>query len=192
MRLPPHLAVLSALLSFGALAQQGPAPTVIGSRVVGESGYEVSATVESVDLAARQVLLRREDGSFLTVKAGPRARNLAQVKPGDLVRATVTETLRLTLTRGAEPASGMTEDVARTPEGERPGIVRVETAHIVGDVVAVDQAARTAGIRTPDGVVRTVPVPDDVDITRIHPGDDVTLTVTRRSAIAVGPSAAAR
>src|SRR5215475_4748801 len=48
----------------------------------------VQATVEAVDLAKREVTLRREDGQLVTLTVGEEARNLPQVQKGDVVTAT--------------------------------------------------------------------------------------------------------
>lgn len=185
------LAVMaSALLSFGAAAQSNPATSVVGSRVVGESRYDVSATVETVDQRSRQVLLKREDGSFLTFTAGPEIQNLAQVQAGDVVQATVIETLRLSLTRGEAPVDGFAEGVAVAPEGGRPGVAEFEAARISGLIETVNENERTIHVRAPDGFARQVSVPNNVNFARIRPGDHVVVSLLRRAAVVVRPASA--
>ncbi|MFL5415936.1 MAG: hypothetical protein ACJ78Y_08070, partial [Myxococcales bacterium] len=53
----------------------------------------VTAKVKSVDQKTRMVTLVNDDGESTTFKADSRIKNLKQVKPGDVVSATLTETL---------------------------------------------------------------------------------------------------
>ena len=57
----------------------------------------VTATVEAIDEASRQVTLKGPRGNSVTMTVDPQARNLAQVKVGDLVVARYYEALSLTL-----------------------------------------------------------------------------------------------
>lgn len=189
-RLPLFVAAFAAA-SVAAIAQPRQQPTtVVGSRVIGESTETLKARIESVDLKTRQVLLRREDGSLLTYEAGPEIRNLPQVKAGDTVEADIRETLRLTLTRGEAPREGVATGMAVAPEGSRPGAAGIEAVRAVGRVEQVDAVQRTVAVRGGDGNVRQYRVPNNVNIARIQPGDNVSLTLVRRAVVAVrsGPA----
>ena len=84
-----------------AMAQPGIAPPGI---IVGSD--EVTATVETVDQRTRMVLLRGPAGGLLTVHAGPEARNLPRVRPGDRVVIRNVETIAAQIARPGEPAAG--------------------------------------------------------------------------------------
>jgi hypothetical protein len=186
MRRLPLLAAVFAAASVAAIAQPRQQPTtVVGSRIIGESTETLKATVESVDMRTRQVLLRRQDGSLLTYEAGPEIRNLPQVKAGDTVEADIRETLRITLTRGEAPREGVASGVAVAPEGSRPGAAEIDAVRAVGRVESVDTVQRTVAVQGPDGFVRQYSVPNTVNIARIQPGDNVSVTLVRRAVVAV-------
>jgi hypothetical protein len=69
-----------------------------------------TATVVSVDRATRLVTLRRDDGTQLTVEAGPAVRNLDQINAGDKLRVNYHESLTATRrpeSEGTSPAKGV-------------------------------------------------------------------------------------
>ncbi len=153
---------------------------------------DLHATVETIDMATREVLLRGDDGGLETVVVGPAARNLGQVKPGDHVN------MRLSMTALAQmaPASGAGPDVARAdfgdraPKGAMPG-------GVVGDAIRVrvtfnsyDPATKVVVYTLPSGTQVTQPVlaPAMQSFAAgLKPGDKVDLTFIRAVAIAVTP-----
>src|SRR4051812_10110913 len=80
------------------------------------------ATVESVDMATRHVLLRNEDGSLQTITVGPEVRNLAQVKAGDrvLIRVRLGVLAEIAPPHDNSPAVAAADVVGRAPQGDRP------------------------------------------------------------------------
>ena len=81
----PIIAALAAAFAAPALAQPAPAG-VAGTATL-------AATVESIDQASRQAVLRGEDGALVTLELAPEVRNLRQVKPGDRVTVTYEQSL---------------------------------------------------------------------------------------------------
>jgi hypothetical protein len=81
----PVIAALTAALATSASAQPAPAGVVRTATL--------AATVESIDQASRQAVLRGEDGRLVTLELAPEVRNLRQVKPGDRVTVTYEESL---------------------------------------------------------------------------------------------------
>ena len=63
-----------------AVSQANPSPTAVPVVVAQER--TTAAIVEDVDPQARHVLLRLPDDTLVTLKVGPEAKNLAQIKPG--------------------------------------------------------------------------------------------------------------
>ncbi len=59
----------------------------------------ISATVEAVDLATRNVTLRGPKGNRLTLTVGDHVKNLDEVKVGDLVAAGYTESIDIAVTK---------------------------------------------------------------------------------------------
>lgn len=147
------------------------------------------ATVESVDLDTREVVLRDEDGEAVRFVASDEVRNLAQVEVGDrvVVEHSVGLLLMASPATGAEPVRADMLDVWRAEVGQKPGVRIEHTAAAVGTVTAIDEGARTVTIR---GVERTLvlEVSEDFDIDTINVGDDVNAIFQESIAISVEPA----
>jgi hypothetical protein len=79
--------LLAAALALPGLAISADKP------LTRSASSEVKATVVAVDLATRAVTLKGEDGKTFKVQAGDAVQRLDQVKPGDVVAVTYTESL---------------------------------------------------------------------------------------------------
>ena len=147
---------------------------------------EVSARVTAVDTVNRKVTLMRSDGAENTVKVGPEAVNFDQVRVGDLLNITLTEELVVFL--GEEGTSAPDETVAliaRARKGEKPAGVVAAATQVTATVVEIDQARRTATLRTEDGDEMTLPVRPDIDLSKRKEGEKVVFQVTEMIAISI-------
>ena len=176
-----------ACLSVAAFAQDPDPKQVSASNVT-----KTSATVESVDQDARSLVLRNPQGVRTLVFVGPEVRNFEEIEPGDRVAATYREAiLAEVLPKGAEsPDPRASVAKARSAPGERPAAA--VGASVSTDVVieSVDQSFDTVTFKRPDGIVRTVAVEDPKATRFVHslnPGDEVRVTYTEATAIAVTP-----
>ena len=151
-----------------------------------------TAIVESIDQRTRQLVLRGQDGRLETVVAGPRVRNLAQVKAGDTVVLELGEALAVALANpsdGAEPVSaGIAE--ARTARGQLPGVGVAEGVRARVTINSVDQRTGAVIFTGPAGVQRTARPqrPDLIAFARsLRPGQQVDIVYGRSVALRVEP-----
>ncbi len=141
-----------------ALAQPSPPPAVVAEST------ERTAVVESVNLSERSLLLRGDSGSqsgvLATIRVGPQVRNLAQVRPGDRVVLTVTDSIAVSVARPGEdgPPTAEGETASRAPLGERPAASLNEGRRVRVRVDAVDPDTSTVTFTEPDGTRKTVRV----------------------------------
>jgi len=182
---------LSSATSFAAEAQMerdsmGDMPAVmVGAGAVG------MATVEAVDMTSREVSLRLADGKLMTFIAGEEVRNLAQVAVGDrvIVKYSVGMIMALSPSDSKVRSREDRVEVGRAEPGQKPaGIVR-KTVEATASIMAVDQKARTVTLQ---GALRTVtlPVADDIDITKLKGGEMVDAVDQASLAISVEPAPA--
>jgi hypothetical protein len=147
---------------------------------------DVSARVTAIDTANRKVTLLGPKGNTFTVKVGPEAVNFDQIRVGDLVKATVTEELVISLDEeGASAPDGSAAMVALAPKGAQPGGVMAETTRVTAIVTAIDPTGRTATLQFEDGSSKTFPVRDDIDLNQRKVGEKVVFQVTEMIAISV-------
>jgi hypothetical protein len=181
---PLIAATLVALIATPALAQRPEGAMVSRTE-------RATAVVETIDQQNRTVLLKREDGSLVTMRIGPDVRNLAQVKAGDRVIVEHTEAVAAQIARPGEPPVVAAEADVRRPAGARPGAA---TADAVRVRVTVDQVfgnGETVSFTGPGGAKRTIAVrnPDmQAFVRRLRPGEQVDVTFIDVVAIRVEPA----
>lgn len=150
------------------------------------AGAVVTATVEAINHATREVALRYPDGSLEIFVAGEEVRNLAQVEVGDLVKVEYNVGLMLAL----QPVSdGIRErreklETGRAEPGQKPAANIRNTVYARGLVQAVDLQARTVTLQ---GALQTVtlPVAEDIDLNKVKVGDMVDAEYVESLAISV-------
>jgi hypothetical protein len=147
---------------------------------------EFKAKVDAVDQEKRLVTLTGPRGT-VTVKAGPEVRNLAQVKPGDVLTVRYLESVALYVRKGGEPpAATEMQAVEVAPKGQKPAGLVVNTTEVTATVEAVDVAKRTVTLKGPEGKSRTIKV--DPSVKRLaegKKGDQVVARVTEALALSV-------
>lgn len=185
-----NFGALAIAVLLGACASKPPEPITI------EDTEEVSATVESLDVATRMATLRTPDGEKLTLQVSPNVQNLAQVKPGDRVVVRYYEALVAEL-RNRGDGSGVVEAprtsaaAARAAAGARPGAaVETQTSQTVR-ITGVDKKNHVVSFYGSDGLARSVPIltPQGQEFAgKLKVGDEVELTYTEALAVSVEPS----
>jgi len=148
------------------------------------------ATVLAVDQESRLVTLEREDGSRVTILAGPEVHNLAQIAAGDKVKARYRESLLASLKRpgeAVEPAAA-TVAVSRAAPGAPPGAAAGQQVTTTVRVESVDTEKNIVVFTPEGGGLRAVTVrrPEFQEyIKSLKPGDQVEITYTEALAISV-------
>jgi Cu/Ag efflux protein CusF len=147
--------------------------------------FTATATVAAVDVAKRKVTLTGDDGKKVSFEAPAEVRNLDQLRVGDKVTATVTETMTVFVARDRERAASHTAALATAPKGAKPGAIAAEVFEVAATVTAIDSAKREATLKFADGKPLTVRIRPDVDLTRYKTGDSVVIQVTQQLALLV-------
>jgi hypothetical protein len=185
-------AALSACQTDGGDAS-APAAAAAGETAQGAEPYrranavKVTATVEAIDHATRQVTLRGPDGQLTSIRVGEQARNLDQVVKGDTVELTYVESVMVQVRQPGEVLPGVSAaaGVERAEAGAMPGAIGARSFTLVATVRALDPAKGTATLEAGDGQLRTIAVRDPSHYDRVKVGDLVEITLTEALAIAV-------
>ena len=180
-------AVGALLLSvLGACQSPAPPPPTHVART-----RQLVATIETVDMTTRQVLLRTPDGARATVVAGPEVRNLPQLRSGDRVNVTYQEAIAVQMAQpGTAPPNSATLATERAPPGQLPAGVTtgVVTARVT--VVSVAPDGTSVTFTGPSGVLHTAEVWDpqmQSFVQHLRPGDQVDAGYARELAVSVQP-----
>ena len=176
-RIAPSLVVAV----FVVTACSSTAPPPVGSSKVtytkGVTGgvllqtVKITATVTAMDPANRRATLLVSDGKKFNVKMGPGVINFEQLQVGDHVAATVTQKVVIS-PKGEETPS----------PGNSQGDPAAENVQLSGKVIAIDSGKRTVTLRFDDGVTQTLPVRNDVDLSRHKLGETFDFRVTEVTA----------
>jgi len=154
------LATLSLLaLPLGAQTVQQKVGGGDG-KVSAEQLVEIEATIQSIDVASREIVLKLEKGEELALVAGPDVKRLADLKVGDQVSIEYYESLTLALSKieGAAPSQSAASSELRAEPTELPGGIKAKQTKISAKVTAVDTTASTVTLVGPKGRSATLDV----------------------------------
>ncbi len=176
------------MLSIAALAfaQGAPAAKSENPKVVRERTAVLTATVEKIDLANRVVTLKGPKGEVRDIKIGPEARNLDQVKPGDVVTVKYLQSIAAEVIKpGAATGAGESSTIVRSKPGELPGGAAARQATVTANVTAIDKKKGTITLKGPEGKTVEVKVLEPKNLDKVKVGDDLMITYTEALAISV-------
>jgi len=147
----------------------------------------LTATVVSIDVETREVVLMGEDGVEIELVANEATRNLDQVSPGDTVNAKVVERVSIELVRGGnlQAMDLKIDESAQAEEGEMPARAEIETTVNVYTVEAIDLEANTFKLRNVEGEVGEFTARDPGNLAKAAIGDAVVVTTTEAVAVEV-------
>lgn len=171
--------VTAAFLAAGCAQPEKPSATAIpvGSSIpAAVAALEGTSVVQKINRKTREVTLRRQDGSVMSVVVGPEVRNFDQIKVGDIVEAKTIELLAVAI----EPATTQVRERrettgrgdTRSALGEKPAATTQRTVEIVATVQEIDRKARIVTVK---GAVQTVvfKVGEGIDLSSIKVGDNI-------------------
>ncbi len=184
-------AMLTSALILGSatalLAQTAPAkPVNVQPPPVRGIVYtaEATATVESADPQAHQILLRLPDNSLVTLSVGPEVKNLDQLRPGDHVMARYIEAEAVHL---ANPDGGQQ---AQAPGNAGAPGASGNQVHDVSKVQAVDPSRNTVSFADQKNKVQTIVIHDPSEVAvlkTLHTGGPIDITYTQGFAVSLTP-----
>ncbi len=147
----------------------------------------VTSKVKAVDQKTRMVTLVNDSGEELTFKADARIKNLPQVKVGDLVTATVTESLSARVLKPGEsvPVSAGGETLASAPLGAKPAAYAAKEKYAVATVVSIDKENMIVTLKAADGETYPVKAKERKNVDKLAVGDNIELHATQSLAIEV-------
>jgi len=179
-------ATLAVAVSLSACAQMPSSASAQREEVVTRTGV-----VRMIDKQSRRVLIEGEDRTVL-YRIGPQVQNFDQVKVGDKVTMTATETVAVAMADAADAGEPLVDVYgARAPKGDRPAGVAGAVQSVVVTFLGYNDKTRQAQIRLPDGEVRVVNVAPQLQTFASNRsiGDRILILIEQAVAISVTPAA---
>lgn len=113
-------------------------------KVVKEQTSVITATVMAIDLQKRIVTLKGPKGDVISIAVGEEAKNLPQIKVGDLVTIKYFESLAVEVTNPAAPAGeGEKTALIKAAPGEMPGGMAARQTTVTATIMAIDKKKST-------------------------------------------------
>ncbi|MCB9931446.1 MAG: hypothetical protein H6844_18740 [Alphaproteobacteria bacterium] len=183
---------LSLVLVAAAMMAAATRPAAAENPVAThEHTATMTAEVRAIDQKTREVVLRDENGNYVTVVASPDVRNFERVKVGDHLTVAYYESVAAHLAdAGSADAPAGATVVERAGKGEMPAMVTAEAVNMVVEFIHYDPDSQIATYINPDGKPDSVFVNPDMAqfAASLKKGDKVDVTVTRAVAVSMEPS----
>jgi hypothetical protein len=173
---------LAATLALPVAALADEAAKASSEPLTRAQSVEARSTVTAIDPSTRMVTLKTEGGQTLDVVAGPAVKNFDQIKVGDTVKATYTESLAFRIVPKGETAGGASQGAVRIPGGAQVD-QQVTTSF---KIASVDPATNTLWVTLPSGDTKKIQVQDPKAQERLKtlsPGNVVAVTYTESVAL---------
>jgi len=147
----------------------------------------VTSKVKAVDQKTRMVTLVNDSGEEVTFKADQRVKNLPQLKAGDVVTATVTESISARVLKPGEaiPQASEGSSMATAPQGAKPAAYAAKEALIVATIVAIDKDNMVVTLKGPQGNTYPVKAREKKNVDKLAVGDNVEIHATKAMVVEV-------
>ena len=187
------LSLLAALLLFTAPAwsAESEAPLERPSMSTSQTVI-VTAEVEAINHETREVTLRGPEGKTVSFVASEDARNLKQVKVGDIVVAEYVQSMSVEVfaNDGSEPNAGELVVAGRSEEGEMPALTAIDAIVVTATLEEINFETNTFKLKGPSGDIREYEAMNPENLKKVVIGDLVVITYTEAVAVSVEKTAA--
>jgi hypothetical protein len=137
----------------------------------------VKATIEAIDKTNQIITLKMPKGNLVDVLADEKMKRFDELKVGDVVTATYTESVAVHLRKPGEPEPDINKVIV-TPQGGRPGAKIEDVRTMTVTIEEVDRKAPSVKVKDREGKVYSFPVRDAKRLEGIKVGDQLEIYYT--------------
>jgi hypothetical protein len=163
-------AMLLVLVSITIILAQERTPLSVTEAVT------VKATIEAIDKTNRIITLKGPQGDLFEVKADASVKRFDELKVGDVISATYSESVAVHLRKPGDPAPDKERVIVRPQSRPGASVEDVRTTTVTVD--AIDRAAQTVTVKDETGKVQTYRVKDPKRLEGVNVGDKVDIYYT--------------
>jgi hypothetical protein len=145
----------------------------------------IQATIEAIDKTKKVVTLKGPKGNLVDVDASGAAR-FDQLKVGDVVTATYTESLAVHIRKPGE-AAPPAATAGVTPREKGPGATVQQQQTVTVVVEAIDPKVPSVTVKTADGRVQSFRIQNPKNIENLKVGDKVDVTYSQALLLKADP-----
>jgi hypothetical protein len=137
----------------------------------------VKATIEDIDKTNRIIKLKGPEGNLVWVLADEKMKRFDELKVGDVVTATYSESVAVHLRKPGEPEPDKERVIVR-PQGGKPG-AKVENVKSMTVIIEdINRKASSVKVKDPDGNVHSFRVREPKRLEGVNVGDKVDIYYT--------------
>jgi hypothetical protein len=162
--------VLVLLVSSTAAFAQERTPLSVTEAVT------VKATIEAIDKANRIVTLKGPRGYLIDVKADESVKRFDELKVGDVISATYSESIAVHIRKPGEPEPDKERVIVRPQRKPGASVEDVKTMTVT--VEEIDRSVPSVTIKDSQGKVRSYRVRDPKRLEGVNVGDKVDIYYT--------------
>src|SRR5262245_36820590 len=149
----------------------------------------VTASVEAIDLAKREVTLKGPLGNSVTFTVDQQVKRLNEVKVGDLVRAdyyvSFAAELRKPTPEEEKTPFVLLDTAGKAPTGTSPAAGGLRRFKVVTTIEGLDRPTQTITVKGPLGNYLTARVADPSRLTQMRIGENIVVILTEALAISL-------
>ncbi len=149
----------------------------------------ITASVEAIDLASREVTLKGPLGNEVTFTVDQRVKRLNEVKVGDHVQAdyyvSIAAELRQPTAEEKENPIVLLGAAGKAPPGTSPAAGGLRQFKVVTTIEGLDRPTQTITVKGPRGNYLTARVADPSRLTQMRIGENIVVTYTEALAISL-------
>jgi Cu/Ag efflux protein CusF len=181
------LALGLCLLGTGA-AVQAAAQTAAQKPLTASKSVTGTATIQAIDSTRRMITLRFKDGQEDSFEVGKEVQRFNELKVGDTVKMTYTESVVVLLRKPGDPpiTDAQAANAATTRgTGALPSATMAAQERVTVTVKAIDPATQAITVTTKDGRTVTRKVDDKKFIDGLKAGQTIDIVYTRALVTAI-------
>jgi len=194
LTLHPVLCGTLLALSLTAVFAADERPAAARPRLAREDAVlvTITASVEAIDQASREVTLKGPLGNSVTFTVDQRVKRLSEVQVGDFVRAdyfvSFAAELRKPTPEEEKTPLIMLDAAGKAPPGTSPAAGGLRRFKVVTTIEGLDRSTQTITVKGPRGNYLTARVADPSNLTQMRIGENIVVTYTEALAVSLEKS----
>jgi hypothetical protein len=169
----------------GAVVASMAHAAIAQTKTVNSEMRTETATVEAIEAGSRTVTLKKPDGTFVSVVAGPDIKRFAEIKVGDKVSARFYENVVVRMKRPGEPDVDTSSGGTTASQQVLPGGTRATQRTVSATITAIDPKTPTITFTGPNGWKYTSRVQDKAVLANAKVGDRVDVVWTEAMLLSI-------
>jgi hypothetical protein len=176
---------ISISLSAAAMLVAAAALSAAQTKTIQKEMRTMSATVEAIDAATRQVTVKKQDGTHEVFYVPPSVKRFDMLKVGDRINARHYENVVLRVQAPGEKPIDRAAKETVTPAAQGTGGTIAHQRTITATITAIDNQAPSITFTGPGGYKYSSRVNDTAALAKVKVGDKVDITWTEATLVSI-------